>query len=90
MERPETGPMQFGKDWPGVFIRGDEAFHFFLHLQEARRQFKLTAPATMDLRIIDSVLAGLEDCLKSCRVMPGQTAPEAPVQVLKPIKECLP
>lgn len=20
--RPETGPMQFGDDWPGVFIRG--------------------------------------------------------------------
>jgi hypothetical protein len=23
--RPETGPMQFGDDWPGVFIRGDIA-----------------------------------------------------------------
>ncbi len=23
--RPETGPMQFGDDWPGVFIRGDAA-----------------------------------------------------------------
>ncbi len=23
--RPETGPMQFGDDWPGVFIRGDNA-----------------------------------------------------------------
>lgn len=24
-KRPETGPMQFGDDWPGVFIRGDNA-----------------------------------------------------------------
>jgi len=24
-ERPETGVMQFGDDWPGVFIRGDQA-----------------------------------------------------------------
>ena len=23
--RPETGPMRFGKDWCGVFIRGDAA-----------------------------------------------------------------
>lgn len=23
--RPSTGPMQFGADWPGLFIRGDEA-----------------------------------------------------------------
>jgi len=24
-QRPETGPMQFGDDWPGVFVRGDNA-----------------------------------------------------------------
>lgn len=24
-ERPESGPMQFGDDWPGLFLRGDEA-----------------------------------------------------------------
>lgn len=23
--RVETGPLQFGDDWPGYFIRGDEA-----------------------------------------------------------------
>ncbi len=22
--RPDTGPVQFGQDWPGVFFRGDE------------------------------------------------------------------
>jgi len=27
MGRPETGAMQFGKDWPGVFIRGDDALY---------------------------------------------------------------
>ena len=26
MPRPETGPMKFGDDWTGVFIRGDRAF----------------------------------------------------------------
>lgn len=28
MNRPETGPMQFGEDWPGIFIRGDNAAHY--------------------------------------------------------------
>lgn len=27
-ERVETGPVQFGDDWPGVFIRGDSAAYF--------------------------------------------------------------
>lgn len=25
-DRVETGPVQFGEDWPGFFIRGDHAF----------------------------------------------------------------
>lgn len=24
--RVETGPVQFGDDWPGIFIRGDDAW----------------------------------------------------------------
>lgn len=27
-ERIETGVIQFGDDWPGVFIRGDDAFNY--------------------------------------------------------------
>jgi len=31
--RPETGAMQFGDDWPGLFVRGDNAtgYHTALH-----------------------------------------------------------
>ena len=28
----ETGIVQFGNDWPGVFIRGDNAFSYKQHL----------------------------------------------------------
>ena len=31
-ERPETGGMRFGDDWRGVFIRGDDAINYYLHL----------------------------------------------------------
>lgn len=27
-DRAETGRMQFGVDWPGIFIRGDQALGF--------------------------------------------------------------
>lgn len=33
--RVETGPVQFGDDWPGIFIRGDNAFGYAMALQEA-------------------------------------------------------
>lgn len=32
MTRPETGVMQFGNDWPGVFIRGDNAIGYAMIL----------------------------------------------------------
>ena len=28
--RVETGAVQFGDDWPGLYIRGDNAIHFML------------------------------------------------------------
>lgn len=33
-ERAETGPMQFGDDWCGVFIRGDNAAGFAIALEQ--------------------------------------------------------
>lgn len=32
-QRVETGPIQFGEDWPGIFIRGDAAIFFAMHLR---------------------------------------------------------
>lgn len=31
--RPETGPMQFEGDWPGIFIRGDSAAGIAMNLR---------------------------------------------------------
>lgn len=31
--RVETGVVQFGDDWPGIFIRGDNAFAYARHLR---------------------------------------------------------
>ena len=32
-QRTETGPVQFGDDWPGVFIRGDNTLNYALLLR---------------------------------------------------------
>ena len=31
--RVETGLIKFGDDWTGTFIRGDDSFHFAMHLR---------------------------------------------------------
>lgn len=36
-ERPETGPMCFEGDWPGVFIRGDNAYSYATVLRAVLR-----------------------------------------------------
>lgn len=59
-ERPETGPMQFGDDWPGVFIRGDNAMHYAMTLLIALN-------AIPQERFMErSVLMGLAKALRSC------------------------
>lgn len=58
--RVETGPVQFGDDWPGVFIRGDNALYFAMVLDTALK----TLPNTTD----KIVLEGLASDLRSCSV----------------------
>ena len=43
--RVETGPIQFGNDWPGIFVRGDDAFFYSQMIQ--------TIISHNDLDIID-------------------------------------
>jgi hypothetical protein len=38
--RPETGPMKFGDDWTGVFIRGDYAGPMAFYLSLALERIK--------------------------------------------------
>jgi len=60
-DRVETGPIQFGDDWPGAFIRGDNAFHFGITLQRLLKEWPVDP---MDQAIVD----GLAKTLMSSRV----------------------
>lgn len=58
-ERVETGPVRFGDDWAGIFIRGDRALHYGMMLNSFSNE------ATGDpLRGMQ--VKGLADLLASC------------------------
>lgn len=60
--RVETGVVQFGDDWPGVFIRGDNALTVAHMLREALKLIPQTE------WLVRSQLKGLHDDLQSCSV----------------------
>jgi hypothetical protein len=61
--RPGTGPMQFGDDWPGVFIRGDDAIGYALALRRAIERLVEADSPSVDV----ARLADLVELLGSCR-----------------------
>ena len=71
--RAETGPMKFGDDWPGIFIRGDNAF-FYLKVCEALKAENPVAAKGLE---------GLKDLLAS-----AQTRPNMDVTKMKSFDEC--
>lgn len=77
--RPETGPMRFGEDWPGIFIRGDCAFGFAMSLQTlANKQLD------PNIRSIYAAQAeALAKLLLACDV-----SKKSPTQTLRSWKDC--
>ncbi len=43
MPRVETGVVRFGDDWPGLFIRGDNAFAYARYLEEVLKHVEGTS-----------------------------------------------
>lgn len=61
-ERVETGAVQFGNDWPGVFIRGDQCVHLCGLLTGAKKTIGygkvLVEPYIVD-ELIEILKAGI-------------------------------
>lgn len=72
--RAETGPVQFGDDWPGMFIRGKHAF-FYLKVCEA-----LSASNTIAAKGLEQLKELLGECIQGSNI---------PVKKLKEFKECV-
>lgn len=62
-KRIETGPLQFGDDWPGVFFRGDDALFMAGYLALALQHVPDQAGFP-----VKQLLMNLRDTLQSCSV----------------------
>lgn len=63
-DRIETGAVQFGDDWPGVFIRGDDALHYAA-IMRAMVNADMLGP---QLLAHGSIFGRLLELFESCRV----------------------
>ena len=63
-ERVETGPVQFGEDWPGLFIRGDNAVFLRMALYKLIKDAETeTSKDQAAKRTIESLIEQLDSCL---------------------------
>lgn len=75
--RAETGPIQFGEDWRGCYIRGDSAMHMINELNAVRILEKdLSEHTIKTIQWIQEELARSNQHTKDR------------VQMMKPFKEC--
>ena len=67
--RAETGPIEFEDDWPGIFIRGDEAFRFLKLCESLDAGNPVSALMLEELKdLLASCNANYETCTKLKRI----------------------
>lgn len=76
--RIETGPVEFGDDWRGVYIRGDNALYYAMELK------RFLANNKTDDWMAEGNLQSLLELLQSA----AQGGDSEPVQKLKDFREC--
>ena len=60
LERVPTGAVQFNDDWPGLFIRGDEAFALMLELKEALKTLEEQNDRQCRTHLIGNIVSLIE------------------------------
>jgi hypothetical protein len=85
-DRLETGPIRFGEDWPGVFIRGKHAIFYGTQLEVVLDALVALGKDKQPIGTIftEKVLRGLVSDLKACIIEGGLTE----IEKLKPIEQC--
>ena len=70
IKRIETGPVQFKQndevDWPGIYIRGDDCFHFKMSLNYIINKIELTD--SIEDVIVRTTIRDLQKLLDSCNM----------------------
>jgi hypothetical protein len=65
--RVETGALQINEDWPGVFVRGDNALYYAMALDRVLDQLDQSREI-VDIISLSS-LKSLVDTLRSCAIV---------------------
>lgn len=66
--RVDSGCVQFGNDWPGVFIRGDHCLIYEANIRAVLRHPDFDTPSTIDGENVKQTLQRLVSLLKSSEV----------------------
>ena len=89
--RAETGSMQFGnEDWPGVFIRGDDAAYYSMLLEQVLDAAEKSGalPTDTGSSLYVAILKNFGKSLSGCIVDSPEGSRE-PAQMMRDYKECL-
>lgn len=73
-KRVETGPMQFGTDWPGVFIRGDNALYLAHILELILERHRSDFHPIMEVATLEGFIKLLRSCYAKPQPKQDQTS----------------
>lgn len=77
--RVETGAVQFGEDWPGLFIRGDNAFYYAILIRQILDRVRAHPINEMQTHVAVAELEGLATMIENDVIVkpPSPPASEA-------------
>lgn len=64
MQRVETGVIQFGNDWPGVYVRGDNALHMAMLMRTAAQALRVSINDEISARQLESYAETVASCCR--------------------------
>ena len=64
VQRVETGAVQFGDDWPGVYVRGDNALHMASLMRTAAQLFRSSVDDEVTATQLDSYAKLMASCTR--------------------------
>lgn len=82
MSRLESGAVQFGEDWPGLFIRGDRTASLAMALTDVLTHYSQLCKGSDDFKLFAH-----EDCKQLARMLALPTRAKSP-RLMKPYEEC--
>jgi len=75
MTRIESGPIQFGDDWPGIFLRGDDAMAAAHYIANAADELENIHFDPIVTALMRGISVRLQECQYRGSMEPDRTKP---------------